>query len=1028
MKYADNCWVALTEAEIDNYAGFYIGTNGQKNQLTTKLSPLPGENEQGVKVRFADDIQTPWRVILIGNNPGTLIESEIIQNLNPPCAIADPSWIKPGMSAWDHWWSGDVKMEMPVIKEYIDFASEMGWSYMLIDWQWYGQFNHPEADICKAAPQINLPEILSYAQSKNVRIWLWLYSSDVNRNDAYKKAFPLYKEWGVAGVKIDFMDRDDQEMVNWYHNIIRCAADNHLLVDFHGAYKPDGIIRTYPNMITREGVMGNEYYKFSNRMSPEHNVKLAYTRMLAGGMDYTPGGFNNVTPSAFKQQAPAMLANTRAAELAKFVVYESPYTVVADHPKFILGQPGADFLKIVPTVWDNIKFLGGTPNEYVALAKQSGGRWFIGVLNNSVEKEITIDTKFLPAGKYTVEIWEDAKDAGKNPKNIKKTIQTIEAGKPLKVKLAQAGGYVAVINSVADKWERIPYGNVKVGGEIGRRIDITINNNLKKLDLNKDFLDPFQKKEAGCCEFIGAGMLLDAVARFAAYSGDQEVIAIKDQIVNRLLENQLNDGYIGFFREDQRRWQLWDIHEMSYIITGLVTDYTLFGQKRSLDAAVKSADYILADWQSRPAGLPDFFLLGIDKAMVSLYTLTGEERFREFGENKKPLTWAPGIKTGRSFDMTGHIFGYLAVSEAQLNMYRLTGDIRQTKSATDAMDFFVNHNGLSIIGGAGQEEVFTDDQDGEGEHAETCATAYMLRIYENLLRLNGQSTYGDLMERTVYNALFAAQSPDGRRLRYWTSFEGTREYYGVDNFCCPNNYRRIISELPQMIYYTKPEGGIAVNLYTASSVSTKFSDGIKAEIEQVTDYPNSGSIALQLKLSKSKFFPLALRIPAYAKSASVKVNGTPVNEIIRAGEFFVVERIWKTGDKVEITLPMEFRLIAGRERQSGRVAVMRGPLVYSFSRSANPKVNQNFNFQQVGKITLDRSTLQITADSTVRANGTSCIVGAWTLGFNTKSGPHDFDLKLTEFADPEGVVTYFRLPLYSKEGVVEDELIHILKW
>ncbi|KAA6308848.1 alpha-glucosidase, partial [termite gut metagenome] len=145
IKQADNCWIAVTEAEIDNYAGFYIGTNGEKNQLTTKLSPLPGEDEQGVKVRFADDMITPWRVIMVGNTPGRLIESEIIQNLNPPCAIADPSWIKPGMSAWDHWWTGDEKVEIPVIKEYIDLASEMGWAYMLVDWQWYEPFNKPEA-------------------------------------------------------------------------------------------------------------------------------------------------------------------------------------------------------------------------------------------------------------------------------------------------------------------------------------------------------------------------------------------------------------------------------------------------------------------------------------------------------------------------------------------------------------------------------------------------------------------------------------------------------------------------------------------------------------------------------------------------------------------------------------------------------------------------------------------------------------------------------------------------------------------
>jgi alpha-glucosidase len=193
--------------------------------------------------------------------------------------------------------------------------------------------------------------------------------------------------------------------------------------------------------------MGNEYYKFSDKMSPEHNVKLAFTRMLAGQMDYTHGGFNNVTAADFKVQLPALVANTRAAELAKFVVYESPLTVFCDHPKFVLGQPGADFLKLVPTVWDNIKFLGGTPGDYVAIAKQSGNQWFIGVLNNSVGKEITLNTDFLPSGKYEVEVWEDARDANTTPKNIRQSTKKIESGKPLKIKLANAGGYVAIIKN-----------------------------------------------------------------------------------------------------------------------------------------------------------------------------------------------------------------------------------------------------------------------------------------------------------------------------------------------------------------------------------------------------------------------------------------------------------------------------------------------------------------------------------------------------------------------------------------------------
>ena len=446
MEYGDNTWVAITEAKIDNYAAFYIGTNGTPNQLTTKLVPVPGESETGVKVRFADEVYTPWRVIMIGENPRTLIESEIIQNLNDPCAVKDPSWIKPGMCAWDNWWSGDVKMEMPVIKKYIDLASSMGWPYMLVDWQWYGKFNSPEADITKWAPQIDMPEIIQYAKSENVRIIVWIYSSDVNRNSAYKKAFPIYEKWGVAGIKIDFMDRDDQQMVNWYHDIIKCAAENHLMVDFHGAYKPDGIIRTWPNMITREGVMGNEYYKFSNKMSPEHNVKLAFTRMLAGQMDYTPGAFLNVTREQFKNQTPAVVWNTRAAELSKFVIYESPLTVVCDHPDNILNQPGSDFLKIVPTTWDDIKFVGGYPGDYVAIAKRTGDKWFLGVMNNSTGKTVELNVSFLPSGNYVAETWSDTKNSDKEPKEIKKSIVSIKSPGTFKVIMAKDGGFVGILN------------------------------------------------------------------------------------------------------------------------------------------------------------------------------------------------------------------------------------------------------------------------------------------------------------------------------------------------------------------------------------------------------------------------------------------------------------------------------------------------------------------------------------------------------------------------------------------------------
>lgn len=445
-------YVAITEACIDDYPGFYIGKGNSTQEgnqvLATRLSPLPGEKEEGVKARFFEKMATPWRVILVGNHPGKFIETELIHGLNPPCAIEDTSWIKPGMCAWDHWWSGEVKMEMDVIKEYIDFAAEQGWPYMLIDWQWYGPYNKAHADITKPAPQLNMPEILEYARSKNVRCWLWLYCTDVNKNDSYKEAFALYEKWGIAGIKIDFMDRDDQEMVNWYHRIIKEAAKHKLMVNFHGAYKPDGIERTYPNLLTREGVMGGEYSKFSKRVTPEHNVTLAFTRMLAGPMDYTPGGFLNVPMEGFKPQNPTTVPNSRCAELSKFVIYDSPLTVMCEHPKYVLGQPGADFLKIVPTVWDDTRFLDGYPGEYIVMAKRSGKQWFIGAMNNRMKRIVEIETSFLPSGEYELEYWADAKNADKKPTEVSKKKVRFAAGKSLSIKMVSGGGYVGVFTPV----------------------------------------------------------------------------------------------------------------------------------------------------------------------------------------------------------------------------------------------------------------------------------------------------------------------------------------------------------------------------------------------------------------------------------------------------------------------------------------------------------------------------------------------------------------------------------------------------
>ncbi len=449
VKVADDCYAAITEAEIDDYAGMYLkaGHSASGFSVRSSLSPLPKQSDNGDRVKFKFPHKTPWRVIMLGNSPGKLVESEIVMNLNPPCAIADPSWIKPGMCAWDHWWSGEVKMDNETIKKYIDLASEMGWPYQLIDWQWYGPFNTPEANITKVAPQLDMPGILAYAKNKNVKCWVWLYNTDVDRSN-WDKACATYESWGIAGVKIDFMDSDDQQMVNWYHRIVKTAAAHHLMVDFHGAYKPDGFRRTYPNLVTREGVMGNEYNKWSLRVTPEHVTTLPFTRMLAGPMDFTPGGFLNRTPEKFQNGTPAQVLGTRAMQLAEFVVFDSPFMVACDHPDNYKGKLGEEFLKKVKTMWDETRILNGQIGEYITSARRSGNDWFIGSLNNSESRTLEIKLDFLGNGKYRMIGFQDDPESGIDAEKIMRTSTVVAKGDVVKFEMAPGGGFAAYLEPV----------------------------------------------------------------------------------------------------------------------------------------------------------------------------------------------------------------------------------------------------------------------------------------------------------------------------------------------------------------------------------------------------------------------------------------------------------------------------------------------------------------------------------------------------------------------------------------------------
>jgi alpha-glucosidase len=450
-------WVAITEADIDNYAGMYLRKDKRFNatRVQADLSPhtdAAGVAEAGVAVVTSTPFNSPWRVLMIGDTAGKLIESNIVLNLNPPSKIADTSWIKAGKSAWD-WWSGEAApsvtfktgMNTATMKHYIDFASDSGFTYMLIDAGWANADRKgPDdyaalANITEVVPEIDMPELIRYANEKHVKLWLWSHWSSVDKY--MDQAFPLFEKWGIAGVKIDFMNRDDQWMVGFYHRVVENAAAHHLMIDFHGAYKPDGLRRTYPNLITREGVMGKEYLKMSARTGPVHNATLPFTRMLAGPMDYTPGAFNNSNRENFVvRNFMPMGLGTRAQELALYVVLESPLQMVSDYPEIYAGQEAFNFIKQVPTTWDEIHAVGGTPMEWVSLARRSGKDWYIGSLTNWDQRDIKIPLSFLGDGKYVAEIYADAPDAAVEAKHTTFSKVPVDRTTVLDVHMVSGGG------------------------------------------------------------------------------------------------------------------------------------------------------------------------------------------------------------------------------------------------------------------------------------------------------------------------------------------------------------------------------------------------------------------------------------------------------------------------------------------------------------------------------------------------------------------------------------------------------------
>lgn len=456
---ADGVNILLTEADIRDYPGMWITGNG-KGGVTGLFPAFPAAvrayNDRNVYVTEREDYIArtsgtrtyPWRVFIITRDDAGLVESEMVYRLGAsPASGADFSWVRPGKVAWD-WYNANnlfgvdfrAGLNNATYKHYIDFAAGHGIEYVILDEGWYNL-----GDVLDVAEGFDVEEICNYAAAKNVGIILWVVWKSFH--DRIDEALSQYEKWGVKGIKVDFMQRDDQWMVNYYHEVAAKAAEHRMLVDFHGSYKPDGMERQWPNVITREGVKGLENNKWSHDCNPEHDVTLPFTRMVAGPMDYTPGAMVNMQKRDFTPvfYRPAS-QGTRVHQMAMYVVYESPLQMLADSPSNYSRNPECtSFIAGVPVTWDQTEVVAARVADYIAVARRKDDTWYLGALTDWDARTLEADLSFLPHGEYIVEIFSDGINADRHGEDyIHETVRMHLPG-PVTLKMAPGGGWVARI-------------------------------------------------------------------------------------------------------------------------------------------------------------------------------------------------------------------------------------------------------------------------------------------------------------------------------------------------------------------------------------------------------------------------------------------------------------------------------------------------------------------------------------------------------------------------------------------------------
>ncbi len=448
--------ILVSESDLKDYPCMFLKGTGE-NSMTSVFPKTPlefgpdGDRSQKI-LKEADYIartsaarQFPWRYFVISKEDKDLLANEMTYVLSSPCELKDPSWVKPGQVSWDWWnhkmiWGVDFKagINNDTYKYYIDFASKYGIPYIILDEGWAKSTRDPYETIS----EIDIPELVRYGKSKNVGLILWLpWLTVENHMDLFK----TYAEWGIPGVKIDFMDRSDQWMVNFYERVAKEAAKYNILVDFHGSFKPAGLERRYPNVISYEGVRGMEQNEWCR---PENTIYLPFIRNAVGPMDFTPGSMNSAQPEHNRCTDPnPMGMGTRACQMAMYVVFESGIQMLADSPtRYYAEHECTEFITSVPVTWDETRVIDAKVGEYVVVARRKAGKWFVGAMNNGKKRDLTLSLDFIDnAAAHTLTYFADGVNAGRQAFDYVKRSQSVSKSSTVTLSLERFGGWCGVI-------------------------------------------------------------------------------------------------------------------------------------------------------------------------------------------------------------------------------------------------------------------------------------------------------------------------------------------------------------------------------------------------------------------------------------------------------------------------------------------------------------------------------------------------------------------------------------------------------